>query len=558
MLKFIKSYTLSLLLGLSPLLISLPSEAAENINIILESFKLTLRVESLEQFANQGIVNQDLAFYLNAANLDEKQRELFREFLSTKYPIDGIQLATFLNTPTGELLLDRIGVLISVPGGRNGKYLLRGALIQAALDPKEGLTLINILHHLATDVQINVSQIQQALDFQKRLILATNSLTEDAVQLSNQQIAENNQDYRNIKDIRKQGDYGVKPVQKIQLTDAKRQRTFDLHLYQPQRWKAGKTPVVVVSHGLGSHPDDFEELGKQLASYGFFVAIPQHIGSDKEQLEAMMNNYSRQLFELNDFINRPLDISYVLDELERKNQTEFNHKLNLTKVGVLGHSFGGYTALALAGATWDFDHIKEYCDRPVWEFNMSMLLQCQTLNLPRKAYNFRDQRVAAIGVMNPVNSVIFGPKGLSKVTIPIIIGAGTNDPATPPILEQIRTFAWVSSQDKYLFVMDGQAHFLTTPDANSQMNKLVSLLVIIQETEPNLFTVYGNTQATAFLQFYLADEESYQLYLQPGYWQSISAPSYPIYWLDRSAVETLTNTYNRFKPNEIPTLSANY
>ncbi|MGK7932365.1 MAG: alpha/beta hydrolase [Microcystaceae cyanobacterium] len=555
--SFFKSCKYILLAGLSSVFISSPSVAAEKIQIVLDSLNLTLRVESLEQFADEGIINKDLAFYLKMADLDENQQDLLREALSTQYPMDGVQLATFLNTPTGELLLDRMGVLISVPGGRNGKYLLRGALIQAALDPQKGLTLINILHHLATDVQLNVPEIRQALDYQNRLNLATNSLAQDAMALSTQKAAELNQDYTQLKDIREQGNYGVKPVKIIQLTDPNRQRTFDLHLYQPQRWKAGKTSVVVVSHGLGSHPDDFKDLGKQLASYGFLVAIPQHIGSDKEKLESMLNNYSRQLYDLEDFINRPLDISYVLDELERRNKTEFSNRLNLDKVGVLGHSFGGYTALAVAGATWDFNNIRTYCDRRVWEFNLSMLLQCQTLNLPQQRYDFRDPRVAAIGIMNPVNSVVFGSKGLAKVDIPIIIGAGTNDPATPPIIEQIRTFAWVSSQDKYLFVMEGQAHFLTPPDANSQVNQLVSLLVNFKEVEPNLFTIYGNTQATAFLQFYLAGEDNYQVYLEPGYWQSISDPSYPIYWLDRSAVPTLTNTYNRFKPKEIPTLSPN-
>ncbi|MDJ0509456.1 MAG: alpha/beta hydrolase [Crocosphaera sp.] len=557
MFSWLKSCKYVLLAVLSSVFSSSPTVAAEKIQIVLESLNLTLRVESLEKFADEGIINQDLAFYLKRANLDENGQDLLREILSTQYPIDGVQLATFLNTPTGELLLNRIGVLISVPGGRNGKYLLRGALIQAALDTQEGLTLINILNHLATDVQLNVSQIKQALDYQQRLILATNSLTQDAMILSNQKAAEINHDYSALKDIREKGNYGVNPVRVIKLTDPNRQRTFDLHLYQPQRWKAGKTPVVVVSHGLGSHPDDFKELGQQLASYGFLVAIPQHIGSDKEKLESMLNNYSRQLYDLEDFINRPLDISYVLDDLERRNETEFSNRLNLDKVGVLGHSFGGYTALALAGATWDFDNIRTYCDRPVWEFNLSMLLQCQTLNLPQQLYNFRDPRVAAIGIMNPVNSVVFGSQGLEKVDIPIIIGAGTNDPATPAIIEQIRTFAWVSSQNKYLFVMEGQAHFLNTPDANSQVNQLVSLLVNFQEVEPNLFTLYGNTQATAFLQFYLAGEDSYKVYLEPSYWQSISDPSYPIYWLDRSAVTTLINTYNRFKPKEIPTLFPN-
>ena len=557
MLALPKNWQYVLLAGISLFCISLPSLAAEKINIIYGPFKFSLQVDSLKKFADEGIVNKELKFYLKAAGLKDKQKEAFRKTLLTKYPIDGVQLSAFLNTPTGEKLLEKIGVLVSLPGGRNGKYLLRGALVQAALDSEKGFTLINVLQSLATDVQLNIREIKQTLDYQKRLSLATDSLSKDASRLSSQKIAELNQDYSKIKDIRERGKYGVNPPKILQLTDKQRQRSFEVHLYQPQHWKAGKTPVVVVSHGLGSQPDDFSTLGKQLASYGFLVAIPQHIGSDQEKLEGMMRGYSRELYDLQEFINRPLDISYVLDELERRNKREFESRLNLDKVGVLGHSFGGYTALAVAGATWDFNNIKTYCERQVWEANVSMLLQCQTLDLTAQEYDFRDRRVGAIGIMNPVNSVIFGSQGLSKVDIPVIIGAGTNDPATPPIIEQIRTFAWVTSENKYLFVMEGQAHFLKITDTNSQINNLLNLLVDFQQIDKDLFTVYGNTQATAFLQFYIAEEESYQLYLQPGYWQYISNESYPIYWLDRLAIDALTTTYNRFKPAEIPTLYAN-
>ena len=82
--------------------------------------------------ADEGVVNQELDFYFQTAGLDDKQKENLREVLVSQYPIDGVQLSKFLNTPTGEILLERLGILVSLPGGRNGKYLLRGALIQAA------------------------------------------------------------------------------------------------------------------------------------------------------------------------------------------------------------------------------------------------------------------------------------------------------------------------------------------------------------------------------------------------------------------------------------------
>ena len=153
----------------------------------------------------------------------------------------------------------------------------------------------------------------------------------------------------------------------------------------------------------------------------------------------------------------------------------------------------------------------------------------ETLDLPKQEYNFRDSRVAAIAIINPVNSVIFGSQGLSKIDIPIIISAGTNDPATPPIIEQIRTFAWVKSEDKYLFVMEGQAHFLNPPEQNNQINNLINLLVDFKNVDDNLFTTYNNTKSIAFFKFHLAENNDYELYLYPSYWQQISDENYPIY-----------------------------
>jgi len=532
----------------------LPTYAAEKIYIIYGSLNLSLRVNSLETFANSGVVNQDLDFYVKALDLTEQQKNQLQKALIIRYKINPIHLSRFLNSPTGEELLEKIGVLISLPGGKNGKDLLRGALVQAALDTETGLTILNFLHYLATDVQLNTEDILLFLDHKERLDSATQEIVNDASQLSTQEIAKTPFDYSKIPDLRQHGEYGFKPVQILQLRDESRHRSFYVHIYQPQKWREGKTPVVVISHGLGSRPEEFTEIGKQLASYGFLVAIPQHPGSDYQQFEAMLMGYSNKLYEPEEFINRPLDVSFVLNELERLNEKKFQGKLDLNHVGVLGHSFGGYTALALAGATWDYENIKYYCNQKVWEANLSMLLQCDVLKLPEKEYNFRDNRVQAIGVMNPVNSVIFGNKGLSKVKIPVGIGAGTSDPATPAVIEQVRTLAWLDTPDKYFFLMVGQAHLLSPLKDNSEFSDLLNMAKDFKGLDLNLVTLFTNIQATVFLETFLAQDPKYRIFLEPGYWQYISDKNYPIYSLDHSAVKPLTNIYNHFKPADIPSI----
>lgn len=52
-------------------------------------------------------------------------------------------------------------------------------------------------------------------------------------------------------------------------------------------------------------------------------------------------------------IERPRDVSFAIDQLEKANAPggELAGKLDLKRIGVAGHSFGAYTAMAIAGQT---------------------------------------------------------------------------------------------------------------------------------------------------------------------------------------------------------------
>ncbi len=107
----------------------------------------------------------------------------------------------------------------------------------------------------------------------------------------------------------------------------------------------------------------------------------------------MLNTYS---------MSWTLDVKYILNELEKANQSDarFKGKLNLQQVGVFGQSLGGYTALALAGAEINFGKLQKDCQPEVLQdtWNMSLLLQCRALALNKgtgKKLNLRDERVKA-------------------------------------------------------------------------------------------------------------------------------------------------------------------
>ncbi|MFM8295324.1 MAG: alpha/beta hydrolase [Microcystaceae cyanobacterium] len=510
--RFARLLSPLVLAGMSAFLTHLPVKAAERIFLTYGPLKQSIRVESLERFATEGVVDPNLRFYFNLVGVSPQQQQELRTLLTKRAEINPVQLSRFLNSDMGEDLLSRLGRLATIPGGRNGMFALRGALISAALD-KDGLTAMNFIQQLPTNIQLQGELILQRVNVISIVVEATEQFVGTIGQLSQAEAkTEPNVNFSQLPDPRQPGPYGVAPKEVWQLVDSSRDRRFYVDVFKPQRWRAGQTPVLVMSHGLGSRPEDFSSVGEQLASYGFVVALPQHPGSDFQQAQNLLNGLSRQVFKTNEFIDRPKDISFVLDELERRNAQEFGNRLNLKAVGVAGHSFGGYGALAVGGAEINWRYLKSECDPERGFPNTSLLLQCRALDLPRTSLQFRDPRVAAVVAINPVISAIFGPSGLEAMKVPVIIAGGSYDPATPFVLEQVRTFPWLGSQQKYFALAEGQAH-VDFSQLDAGMTHTIKSLGDLTLPSPDLLHSYRNGLMVPFFQVYVAQDQSYQPFM---------------------------------------------
>ncbi|ACK72910.1 protein of unknown function DUF1400 [Gloeothece citriformis PCC 7424] len=476
---------------------------------------LSLRVESLAEFAKTGDVDPDLRFYFNITGTSAQEQEAFRRALLEQAQVDPVLLSRLFNTDIGEAILETFGEIIQIQRDGNGKYALRGALITAAFEP-EGLSLLNFLQELPVNIQIDISQALALSSAVSAVVDATTLITADIARLSLQEVQRNPPDFSQLPDLRLRGGYGVQEREVWNLYDQNRNRKLYALVYKPERYPPGKIPVVIFSHGLASRPEDFAEQARHLASYGYVVVLPNHPGSDINQVRGLIEGFNRDIFVLNEFIDRPLDISFMIDVLESRNQEQFEGRLNLKSVGVAGHSFGGYGALAVAGATLNFDYLEKECSQQFRYLNVSLLLQCRALELPRKEYNFRDERVGAVFVANPVNSAIFGPEGLAKINLPVFLGAGTYDPATPVIFEQARSFPWFTVPNKYLLIIEGQAH-VDFSQLDAGLTEIIDSVENLTLPSPYLINSYANAMMTAFFQTYTANNPDYLIYLQPSY-----------------------------------------
>ena len=180
--------------------------------------------------------------------------------------------------------------------------------------------------------------------------------------------------------------------------------------------------LIVLSHGTGGSELGHSTLAQALAHHGYLVAALRHPGDnwqDRSLLQTSAANY---------FAQRPQQASRVIDALLREPAwaDRIAKDAKGPRIGVLGHSAGGYTALALAGAQPDPARVEAHCnshrtDDPVFCSVGITAPPESTAPPPTQAISkmpaLADARVRAVVAMAPVG-VVFSAESLSNIRIP--------------------------------------------------------------------------------------------------------------------------------------------
>jgi predicted dienelactone hydrolase len=178
---------------------------------------------------------------------------------------------------------------------------------------------------------------------------------------------------------------------------------------------AGAHPVIVMSHGAGGNAGQFGWIASRLAEAGYVVVLPNHPGSTSGNASALE---AVRIWE------RPKDISAVLDQITG-NPQDYPY-MDLNRIGVLGFSAGGYTALALAGARVDPARLAAFCDAggrgmSDCDFFARFGVDLHALDLDPAAQNLRDPRIDFAVVVDPGIVETLTPDSLSRIDVPILV-----------------------------------------------------------------------------------------------------------------------------------------
>lgn len=179
----------------------------------------------------------------------------------------------------------------------------------------------------------------------------------------------------------------------------------------------GKYPVIVHSHGHQGFAGNSAFLWCHMASHGWVSLVPDHVGN------RLLDTPNPRPLEV--WLQRPLDMKLALDWAEAMPPSDpLSGKLRLAQVGTSGHSYGTYTAWALAGAPIDQADLAAKCkkDPPKWP-------DCSDALVGGFPADFKDPRVVTAVAMAGDGGDIFVPGGFNAVKLPVLQMNGSLDNA---------------------------------------------------------------------------------------------------------------------------------
>jgi predicted dienelactone hydrolase len=223
----------------------------------------------------------------------------------------------------------------------------------------------------------------------------------------------------------------------------------------------GPFPLVVMSHGAGGNVASGSYLAEHLASHGYVVLSLEHVYSNTRQVKfymsraggslKLMEAVHRVTKDTREVLGRPRDVSVAIDRAIEWNRSHpgLAGRIDTGRIGIMGHSFGAYTTLAVCGA----QPIRDYLEPPL---------------SPGTGLvgDLGDRRVSFGLAMSPQSpgTTFFGKDSYGSVRCPLLLLTGSKDvqkrydAETLPAETRREAFALLPPGQKYFVWLDNADH----------------------------------------------------------------------------------------------------
>jgi predicted dienelactone hydrolase len=209
-------------------------------------------------------------------------------------------------------------------------------------------------------------------------------------------------------------------------------------------------PIIVFSHGFTGCGTQSVFLTEALAQAGYLVLAPDHRdaacgpGHEGKLFEKLSTMRSEEPFHdpgawtEATYRDRGADLEAILDTILKEKSFQ-GVAIDSSRIGLAGHSLGGYTVLALAGA-W-----------PSW----------------------KDRRVKAVLGLSPYCAPFILKGDLGHLDVPIMYQGGTLDIGISPYVRRPGGAYDLTSAPKYFLDLAGAGHFAWT-NLNKSYQSIIS------------------------------------------------------------------------------------
>lgn len=256
-------------------------------------------------------------------------------------------------------------------------------------------------------------------------------------------------------------------------------------------------PLIVLSHGSGGNSANQGWLAVELARQGAIVVAMNHPGSTSRDSAPATNILTW---------NRPADVSFVLDSLLADEQ--FSASIDPDRIAIVGHSLGGYTALAVGGAELSLDKFIDYCDGfsnspDCMFFNRGGVDLTQVDRTMFERSN-RDERVKAIVSIDPAYARSFEADSLATLTDTLLI-APTSEKGTKNDLHVAKLAKELAPTHEFV-ELEGAQHFTFLPECKAAGYYVLMVLerggeLLCRKEEKKARAEYHNETAKIVIDF---------------------------------------------------------
>jgi predicted dienelactone hydrolase len=203
------------------------------------------------------------------------------------------------------------------------------------------------------------------------------------------------------------------------------------------RRDAGKRPLVVLSHGNWGTRYSLGWLALKLVDAGYLVVSTSHPGTlaDDQTVAGRLRLW-----------DRATDVSFVLDRL--LNDPKWGPLIDPQRIGFVGHSFGGWAGVSLAGGRYDPVRQRTYCRNSAnKDFYCDNTLRDDVSKVPAADADrsYHDARIRAYYIMGSGPGQGFDEQSLKAISAPFVVDTAEFDEILEPLANSAALARLISS-----------------------------------------------------------------------------------------------------------------